>query len=163
MSTADAASVPVVQRNFLAIVVSNHARSLSVENRRAIGTRQIHRECLIRLALAIASPRDNETVGTMKGGSRKSVMRPRLPLPPGTACGPQEEQLFPRPVSAAQEPAGPQKGDSRGCWLHAHGHYMLRDGVEFDDLGDQFFVHRDRHVWPTGSSNGFVTSVSGWR
>jgi hypothetical protein len=44
-------------------------------------------------------------------------------------------------------------------------YYLLRDGVEFHDLGPQHFVeqNRTRSTSPNASSDGSATSVSKWR
>jgi hypothetical protein len=50
----------------------------------------------------------------------------------------QETELLPRPIPSAEEPAGPKKAIMTVAASMLTGvYYMLRDGVEFHDLGDQ--------------------------
>ena len=42
-------------------------------------------------------------------------------------------------------------------------YFMLRDGVEYHDLGPQYFVHAIRTASPSGSFSVYGTSASMWK
>ena len=77
---------------------------------------------------------------------------------------PQEGRLSARAIPPHQEPAGREEAIlAVASSMLTAAYFMLRDGVEYHDLGAQYFPQRDKEQLAKRSSSVSATSASTWR